>query len=70
MGKPQIAVRIPPFLLEKLISYAECSGVSKTEVVISALSKYLEYTEDVPTSRKIVELEERVTRLEALARAN
>jgi predicted DNA-binding protein len=70
MGKPQIAVRIPPFLLEKLNSYTECSGTSKTEVVVSALADYLECAEDVPISKRIVELEKRVTILEALTRTN
>ena len=38
MGKPQIAVRIPPFLLEKLNNYVERTGTSKTDVVVSAIA--------------------------------
>ncbi|MFM6321544.1 MAG: hypothetical protein ACKPH1_17455 [Microcystis panniformis] len=34
MGKPQIAVRIPPPLLAELNQYVERVGTSKTDVII------------------------------------
>jgi hypothetical protein len=40
MTRPQIVVRIPPDLLEKLNDYTEQTGASKTEVVIGALAHY------------------------------
>ncbi|MFM6436947.1 MAG: hypothetical protein ACKPH4_04375 [Microcystis panniformis] len=37
MGKPQIAVRIPPPLLAELNQYIERVGTSKTDVIIENL---------------------------------
>ena len=39
MGKPQIAVRIPPPLLAELNQYVERIGTSKTDVIVSAISR-------------------------------
>ncbi|MDJ0661753.1 MAG: DNA-binding domain-containing protein [Crocosphaera sp.] len=44
MIKSQIAVRVPSPLLAELNSYVEETGISKTEVVVSAVAKYLGYT--------------------------
>ena len=41
MGKPQIAVRIPPPLLAELNQYVERVGTSKMDVIISAIAAYL-----------------------------
>ncbi|MEA5581504.1 hypothetical protein VB620_09145 [Nodularia harveyana UHCC-0300] len=38
MGKPQIAIRMPPSLLEELNSHVELTGTSKTDVVVSAIA--------------------------------
>ena len=65
MAKPQIAVRMPPYLMAKLNSYIEKIGTSKTEVVVSAIAKYLDCSEDVPLSQRIAEIERRVAELEA-----
>ena len=65
MGKPQIAVRMPPSLMAKLNSYVEKIGTSKTEVVVSAIAKYLDCSEDVPWSQRVAEIERRVAELEA-----
>ena len=65
MGKPQIAVRMPPSLMEKLNSYVEKIGTSKTEVVVSAIALYLDCSEDVPLSQRVAEIERRVAELEA-----
>ena len=62
--KSQIAVRIPPSLLRKLDSHVKRTGLSKTEVVVSALANYLDSVEDVPLIQRIVKLEERVAVLE------
>ncbi len=42
MAKSQIAVRVPPTLLEKLNSYVEKTGTSKTDVVVSAYAAMLQ----------------------------
>ncbi len=65
MGKPQIAVRMPPSLMAKLNSYVEKIGTSKTEVVVSAIALYLDCSEDVPLSQRVAEIERRVAELEA-----
>ncbi len=65
MGKPQIAVRIPPSLMEKLNSYVEKTGTSKTDVVVSAIAQYLGCAESVPLSQRLAEVERRVGELEA-----
>ncbi|MGK7874001.1 MAG: hypothetical protein AB4426_12025 [Xenococcaceae cyanobacterium] len=40
MGKPQIAIRIPPPLLERLNNYVKQTGTSKTDVVGSDAKKW------------------------------
>lgn len=63
MGKPQIAIRIPPSLMEKLNSYIERTGSSKTEVMVSALAKYLGCADAIPLSEKMAEFERRLSAL-------
>ena len=70
MGKPQIAIRIPHSLLEELNSYVERFGSSKTDVVISAIARYLDCTEDVPLSQRLAAVERRLAELEADIRGN
>ncbi len=70
MGKPQIAVRMPHSLMAKLNSYVEKIGTSKTEVVVSAIAKYLDCSEDVPLSQRVAEIERRMTTLENKIEAN
>ncbi|MEH2336176.1 DNA-binding domain-containing protein [Nostoc sp.] len=69
MTKPQIVVRIPPYLLEKLNNYAQQTGTSKTEVVVSALAHYLGCVENLPLNQRVAELEARTAVLEALVKA-
>ena len=64
MGKPQIAVRIPPSLLEKLNSYVEKTGTSKTDVVVSVIAQYLGCAESVPLSERMAEVEKSLAVLE------
>ena len=68
MGKPQIAVRIPPPLLAELNQYIERVGTSKTDVIISAIAAYLGCTETVPLSQRVAELERRMAELKAQMR--
>ncbi|MCZ8188535.1 MAG: DNA-binding domain-containing protein [Microcystis sp. LE19-338.1B] len=70
MGKPQIAVRIPPPLLAELNQYVERVGTSKTDVIISAIAASLGCAETVPLSQRMAELERKVAELEALVKAN
>ncbi|GCE59809.1 hypothetical protein MiAbB_01728 [Microcystis aeruginosa NIES-4285] len=68
MGKPQIAVRIPPPLLAELNQYVERVGTSKTDVIVSAIAAYLGCAETVPLSQRMAELERKVAELEAQMR--
>ncbi len=65
MGKPQIAIRIPPPLLAELNQYVERVGTSKTDVIVSAIAAYLGCAETVPLSQRMAELERKVAELEA-----
>ena len=65
MGKPQIAVRIPPSLLAELNQYVEQVGTSKTDVIVSAIAAYLGCAETVPLSQRMAEVERKVAELEA-----
>ncbi|MFM8298791.1 MAG: DNA-binding domain-containing protein [Microcystis aeruginosa] len=69
MGKPQIAVRIPPPLLAELNQYIERVGTSKTDVIISAIAAYLDCAETVPLSQRVAELETKVKELQVLLKA-
>ena len=66
MGKPHIAVRIPPNLLAELNQYVEKTGTSKTDVVISAIAAYLGCTESVPLTQRVAELETQVREIQGL----
>ena len=65
MGKPHLAIRIPPLLLAELISYVERVGTSKTDVVVSAIATYLGCAETVPLSQRMAELELQMKELKA-----
>jgi hypothetical protein len=66
MGKPQIAVRIPPPLLTELNQYVERVGTSKTDVIVSAVSQYLGCADTVPLSQRVAEVERKISELESL----
>lgn len=66
MGKPQIAIRIPPSLLKELNNYVELTGTSKTDVVVSAISQYIGCADNVPLNQRVGELERRMSELELL----
>lgn len=65
MTKPQVTVRIPQSLLTLLNSYVEKTGASKTDVVVSALSRYLDSIDDIPLSQRLAEVEVKIAELEA-----
>jgi hypothetical protein len=78
MGKPHLAIRIPPPLLAALNSYVERVGTSKTDVVVSAIAKrcckqiatYLGCAESVPLSQRMAEVERKVAELETEVRGH
>jgi hypothetical protein len=70
MGKPQLIVRVPPSLLNDLNGYVETTGISKTDVVVSAISQYLGSVENVPLILRMAELEIKMAELESLVKTN
>ncbi|MDF5708046.1 MAG: hypothetical protein PUP90_10295 [Nostoc sp. S4] len=65
MTSPQFSIRIPPELEQRLMGYAKQNGMTKTKVMIDALAHYLGCGEDVPLTRRVSKLEEKVSALEA-----
>ncbi|TAE15699.1 MAG: DNA-binding domain-containing protein [Oscillatoriales cyanobacterium] len=62
--KSQIAVRVPRSLFSKLKRYVQQTGISQTDVIVSALASHLDSVEDIPMIQRILELEKRVSVLE------
>ncbi len=69
MAKPQIAIRLPPYLMDKLNSYVARTGSSKTEVMVGALAQYLDCPESMPFSQRMADLERRMEDVEELVKA-
>ena len=69
MAKSQIAVRLPPTLMEELNSYVQRTGASKTEVIVGALAKYLDCPESIPLGQRMTEIEKKVAELEMLLKS-
>ena len=67
MSKSQIAVRIPPPLLEKLNDYVERTGTSNTEVVVAALAQYLGATEEFLAGEVISENSQTIDEIKLLS---
>ena len=65
MTRPQISIRLVPSLMEKLNIYVKRTGTSKTDVVVTAIAKYLRCAESIPLSQRMAEVERRLTELEA-----
>ncbi|MGK7953041.1 MAG: DNA-binding domain-containing protein [Xenococcaceae cyanobacterium] len=65
MSRVLIAVRIPASLQEKLKSYLDLTGATKTEVVVNALAEYLGCAEAIPLGERMAEFERRLAALEA-----
>ncbi len=68
MVRPQIAIRLPVPLMEKLNAYVKRTGASKTEVMVGALAQYLDFPESIPLSQRVSEIEKRMKELESLVK--
>lgn len=64
MSSVQVGIRIPPRLYERLVIHAAKVGLSKSEVIITALAQYLDCAEDVPLVQRVAEIERRIEILE------
>ena len=69
MGKPQIAIRLSPSLLQELNNYVELTGTSKTDVVVSAISQYIGCADNMPLNQRVAELELQIKELRALVKS-
>ena len=65
MVSPQFSVRLPKELDERLNSYVKVAGTTKTKVMLDALAHYLGCADDVPLTRRVIEIEERLAAIEA-----
>ena len=64
MVSPQFSVRIPPKLDARLKEYAAKNNTTKSNVMITALARYLGYQSEIPLTQRMVELEEKMAELE------
>lgn len=70
MNSPQFSIRIPPELEQTLMGYAKQNSMTKTRVIVDALAHYLGCAKEVPLTRRMSELEERIATLEAEVRGS
>ena len=64
MPSIQVGLRIPESLHQQMMDYTKKVGISKSEVMISALKHYLEFAPDIPLSERIDKLEKKIAALE------
>jgi Family of unknown function (DUF6009) len=60
----QIAVRIPVPLLRKMIICSNNTGMNQTDIMLTALTKYLDSEGEMSVGQRLDALEKRVTELE------
>lgn len=68
MKASQLGIRIPSSLNERLTAFIEQTGMSKTEVVVSALASYMGCTDEISITERMATLEAKVARLETLVK--
>lgn len=64
MSSLQFSVRIPPDLDKKVKEYAVKNNTTKSDVMVAALARYLDYESKVPLTQRVVELEEKMAELQ------
>jgi predicted DNA-binding protein len=62
--KSQIAIRIPVPLLRKMIVCSKKTGMNQTDIVTTALTKYLNLEDEMTSRQRLDALEKRVGKLE------
>jgi predicted DNA-binding protein len=70
MSTVQLGIRIPSSLNQRLTAFVAQTGMSKTEVVTSALASYMGCAEDVPLNERVASLEAKVMVLEGLVKGS
>ena len=69
MNTVQLGIRIPSNLNERLTTFMEQTGISKTDVVISALASYLGCTEEISLTERMASIEAKIAPLEAMVKS-
>lgn len=65
MGSPQFSIRIPPDLDKLIKEYAAKHNTTKSNIMLSALARYLDYAPIKPLSERVRELEEQMAKVQA-----
>ncbi len=68
MNTVQLGIRIPANLNQRLTDFMEQTGISKTDVVVSALASYLGCTEEISLTERMASIEAKVAMLEAMVK--
>ncbi len=58
-------MRIPPELDKRVKEYAAENNTTKSDVMVTALARYLGYSSKVPLTQRVVELEQKMAELQA-----
>ncbi len=64
MASLQFSVRIPPELDKRVKEYAAKNNTTKSDVMVTALARYLGYESKVPLAQRVVELEQKMAQLQ------
>jgi hypothetical protein len=68
MNTVQLGIRIPANLNQRLTDFMEQTGISKTDVVVSALASYLGCTEEISLNERMASIEAKMAQLEAMVK--
>ncbi|RQH43302.1 DNA-binding domain-containing protein [Okeania hirsuta] len=69
MSNITIGFRISDHLHQQLEEYRTKAYLTKSEVIVSFIDQYLGAVEDILFSQRVIDLEERMTKLEAQVQA-
>lgn len=67
MNSPQFSVRIPPDLDQRIKEYIATNGMTKSQLMVNALSHYLGCSSEIPLVVRMEQVEQRLAQLEAKA---
>jgi metal-responsive CopG/Arc/MetJ family transcriptional regulator len=64
MNQVQISIRMPYSLLDEINGYMEKTVLSKTEVVVRAITSYLQLQEENSLEQRMAKLEAKIIKME------
>lgn len=68
MNTVQLGIRIPSSLNQRLTTFMEQTGMSKTEVVTNALASYMGSTDEISITDRMTSIEAKMALLEAMVK--